>query len=192
MKLRLVSFAIAALLASPAYSMLYVLNPENDGILDGTNISGYYPHIILSAPGTALNDVFSTASYFSGLQVFGYDDGLGPSPSWQHVNALRGDFSAPVDWVSVSFETDTSPILEIFDSSDMLLGSVTGTVGNVTLTLADPNIAYFIARAPFMANDQGDIWEIQFNVVPEPSSLALAGLGALVAGAVAWRRRAST
>lgn len=170
---------------------LYVLDPHADGVPTGTELSGYYPYVYLWAPETAGTSVYSVESPFSGNQVFGYDSGFGLRSGWHYVLGLRGDFSAPVDWVSVSFESDTIPILEIYDLADNLLGSVTGSYGNVTLRIADPIIAYFIARTPFMGNDQGEILTIEFNVVPEPTTLALAGVGALIAATIARKRRAA-
>lgn len=186
-RLLIVGISIFAVLTHTASAMLHILNPQNDGIAEGTDISTYYPHIALSALGVSSTSVYSTASSFSGDQVFGYDDGFGPDPSWSFATGLRGDFNAPINWVSVTYESDANVILEIYDASNNFLDS-TSLFGSGTLSLTNASTAYFIARIPFMGNDQSDILEIRFEVVPEPSTMALFGAG-LAAVAVRARRR---
>ncbi len=182
---RAVVLAVALLKAvgSTSQGLLYVANPQTDAIPDGTDISTYYAFLTLSSSHSGSDTaVYATESPFSGNMVFGYDEGFGPDPRWHFATWMQGNFSAPVDLVELDFEADTTVTLSIFDAANNLLGT-TNAAGSMmsisTLSLSDPNIAYFRAEATFRGNDQSEFAEIRYNVVPEPFAVGLFAAGAL-------------
>ncbi len=107
--------------------------------------------------------------------------------------AFTGDSTAAYDW-SLSVTRATSTTADLF-------GSLTGgdnsfnetySINGVDATASGANSTFTFNAVGLLFGstlglDQGELSNVQYNVIPEPSSMALLGLGAL--GLLARRRR---
>jgi len=188
--------ALLGLLAACGSSVrAAVIMVEPDAFPAGTNISNAYPGVTLSSIGSDPR-VFSftptLAPASTGARVFGhftpFEEQWGDGANYD----LRADLATATDSVAVDIignDSSDQGTLRAFNAANVQVGSQTsgivglGVIQTLTITRPSPDIAYIIASGTTLETVNLD--NLRFSI-PEPSSLALAGMGGLV---IAWRRR---
>ena len=170
-----------------------VISIDADGYPNGTDISTAFAGITLSSVGGVTG--------LDGL-VYAWGDGLASTPTNVFANnlsyqrqwhagitdrfALRADFTYPADSVTIDIIGDDQGdigVLYAYDAADTLLGTVTshqleyGEVFTATINRVSFDIKYIIAGGA--ADNTVHLDNLTANV-PEPASLVLLGLGALL------------
>ncbi|QDU39330.1 PEP-CTERM motif protein [Maioricimonas rarisocia] len=193
---------VALLLAAPQLEAGLVI-VEPDDFAAGTNISNAFAGVTLSAVGTQTGgvDVFSVAGPHAstGSFVFGHDPTVLDPFDWTRLfdyAQLKATFYKPTDFVSIdivglnSTSSFFSGRLQAFNSSGTSLEIASanallfaGDVKTIAIHRPQQDIAYVLASGD---TDFNSLDNLQFSAVPEPSSLALLGIGC---AAIAVRRR---
>jgi len=111
-------------------------------------------------------------------------------------NPIRLDFSSVVSAVGFDVHYNHNPVLfEVYNSLDVLLDSFFGSpndftpiTGYIGLDVGAPNISYTIISVPALPTTHNLVIDniIYQASIPEPTTLALMGLG--LAG-IGWKRR---
>ena len=207
---RIAAFSIFALtlslvaMPSAAWGMLFVVDP--DDFAAGSDLTNAFPPLTLTVEGRPTSTVIARDGFSdfngrnlatTGDNVFGYEPTLAPVTNgkvWDEntYGRLRVDFRGrSVDWVQIDliFDDDDIGGLWAFDRDGNLLDSFIGSgdgrgpIPFLTATVEAKGIAYVLAGG---VNLEGHFLDnLKYNVVPEPSTLALLVAGLL---AVAWRR----
>jgi len=189
-------------LVSPASAML--VTADADGFADGANISNAFGGMALSSVGgyTGLDGV-----------VYAWGDGLASTGASVFANnlsfqrqwyaeplegfALRADFDQPANYVAIDIIGDDSGdfgVLEAYDSLGTLLDSVVspqlsvGQIWTAQINRTSFDIAYIIAGGSAATEDTVHLDNLSANVVPEPVTIWLLGMGSLL---LTTRRRRS-
>lgn len=157
-------------------SLGVTFSAEEDGVAVSPTIQS--PDVFFGVPA------FSGTNYANNQIV-----GFGPSDLDNRADVFTMTFASPV--TNVSFYADpngsSDPVFNVYDASGALLETI--TVDNpdwILVTLSSTNISRIEGIQP------SDTWnfsvdDLSFDVVPEPSTLAIAGLGLLSLGM--FRRR---
>jgi hypothetical protein len=179
---------------------------DPDTFPDGSDISNAFDGVTLSSigsyngPGAPLDGhVYALTSDFAstGTNVFGnnlpgttIDDTPGSRLWYQSSDLaqayrLRVDFDNPANYVSIDFISNNGNdqgILEAYDSMGNLLSSViavsSGAPHGAEIIWPSFDIAYVIASGT--GGEALCLDNLQANVVPEPATVLLVGLGGLL------------
>jgi hypothetical protein len=206
---KLLTVAAVLALAGSASAQTFTINFDTDAagnpIPEGATFANQYaawgvtavPNIFNPANGWATNTdmtITSTdtgggylASYGKILHAFG-----NVYPGWL---AEDGDpnfglfFNQPIDSISVGFTGDSSGLSEVdaFDSQGNFITGAVVSGGNINLKtvtlsgLAGLGVTTISAISPGSFGDWVGVVSITFTYVPAPASLALLGMGGLVA-----------
>lgn len=210
---------IAVLAAAAGQAQAGMVTVDPDGFATGTSLTNAFSGVtitqgngetnITAAPGLTGTQQFAihgAVSDFPG--EFTYLP-LSPSATLSDTLAasqisffiLRFDFDAPTDFVSLDLIPNDGfdpGSISAFDSSGNLIGfdsfdGVSLTAARHTLSISGSGIKTLLAAGDNDGNNL-EIDTLTYNLVgvspvPEPSSLALFGIGACVAGVGAARRR---
>lgn len=193
---RLLAAALVSL--APGSAQAALISVDADPFADGTILNNLFPEIVLSGVGTDTDgNVYARTNALNSTvpKVFGNSSNF--DPAWiPSGRALRVDFNMLTDLVSLDvIANDDSDVgsLQAFDSSDVLLDLVTtstlmlGEVETLTIARGSSDIAYILATG--FGGDNVHLDNLRYNLVPEPTSIALIGTaGPLFVGLV-WRRR---
>jgi hypothetical protein len=175
------------------------INIEPDNYAHMQVLDTISPHVTLSTGAFSDNRPTFTVGAFTdpvgastGTKVFAHAAGI---PFWNANRTFRMDFhsvvtSIQLDYIGSGFQGNLyRGRLDAFSSTGALLDSyLTAPLGEhqiETMTVAAPQIAYALAYPP--EDPFGDLDNLRFTVVPEPTAAALAGLAAW-AGLLARRR----
>ena len=199
--LHVVAFACCISVAAQAA----LLTAEPDYFADGADISAPFSGLTLSSVGPYAGTggsldgrVYSRDSAFAstGTRVFG-NNLIGTDAAstprnqlWYQSSTLlsayrlRADFDGPADYVSIDFITNNGSdegVLEAYDSGGTLLASAdafsSGGPDTVEISRPSYDIAYIIASG--VAGETLCLDNLTVNVIPEPATLLLLGLGGL-------------
>lgn len=190
----LLPFALFLFMSSSVNAIL--VSADADGYSNGTDISTAFDGITLSSVGS-----------YSGLDgvVYAWADGLASTGTSVFANnlsfqrqwyanlavgfALRADFDLPANSVSIDIiGDDTGDYGELFayNSSGILVGYILSpqlTTGQVFRATIDRDwafdIAYIIAGGAVSSEDTVHLDNLTANVIPEPATFCLLGLGSL-------------
>lgn len=173
-----------------------MISIDADGFTEGEEISAAFAGVTLSAVGG-----------YPGLEpvVYAWEDGLASTGTSVFANnlsfqrqwyagqtegfAFRVDFDFWADYVAIDIIGDDSGdygVLNAYNASGTLIDSVLspelgyGEVFTATISRASFDIAYIIAGGAGSTEDTVHLDNLMANVVPEPATLLLFGLGGLV------------
>lgn len=188
-------FAILVVVTAASSANAVIVTADADGYSNGTDISNSFSGITLSSVGG-----------YSGLDgiVYAWADGLASTPSSVFANnlsfqrewyagssdgfALRADFDQLAVSVSIDIIGDDASDygeLRAYNSSDDLLEQFTtpplayGEVYTAMINRASYDIAYIIAGGTASAGDTVHLDNLAANIIPEPATIFLLGLGGL-------------
>ena len=191
---------IISMTVSTAQGLL--VTAEADGYSEGADISKAFIGMTLSSVGTYSEldgHVYSRTSDFAstGISVFGNNlsgtdiQGTPSNQLWYQSSTrtsafrLRVDFDNAANYVAIDFITNNSSdhgILEAYNSMGILLSSIIavsyGPPQEVQITRPTFEIAYIIASG--INGETLCLDNFQANVIPEPSTFLLLGLGAFI------------
>jgi len=189
--------AAALILAMASSAGATIISADADGFSNGTDISTAFAGMTLSSVGG-----------YPGLDgfVYAWSDGLASTGTSVFANnlsfqrqwyadltdgfAFRADFDLPADYVAIDIIGDDYSedigVLYAYNAADILLESVTsdelgyGEVFTATVSRGSFDIAYIIAGGAASTEDTVHLDNLIANVIPEPATLWLLGLGGLV------------
>jgi hypothetical protein len=174
-----------------------IISADADGFLNGTDISAVFDRITLSSIGGYPGLDGKVYSWADGLASTGtnvFANNLSFQRQW-YANpaegfALRADFEQPANLVAIDIIGDDSSDygeLLAYNSSDTLVGYIlspqltTGEVFRATISRDWAfDIAYIIAGGAGSTEDTVHLDNLTANVIPEPATLFLLGLGGLL------------
>ena len=186
---------LVLLVASPAFA--YVVSADADGFGEGGDISAVFTGMTLSSVGG-----------YSGLDgaVYACGDGLASTPTMVFANnlsferqwyanmadgfALRADFATPayctaIDLIGDDYGGDVG-VLYAYNAGDVLLDTVTspllgyGEVFRAEIFSGSFDIAYIVAGGQASGENTVHLDNLSANIVPEPCTIGLLGLGGLI------------
>jgi len=188
---------VALILFMSSSGLALLVSVDADGYSNGTDISGAFDGITLSSVGgypglDGLVYAWGDALASTGTNVFAnnlsfqrqwyadYDDGF----------ALRADFDQPAGYVSIDIIGDDAGDygeLLAYNSSGILIGYVmtpqlsTGEVFTATIDRDWAfDIAYIIAGGAAAFGDTVHLDNLTADVIPEPATFLLLGIGSLI------------
>jgi len=189
--------AAALILAMASSAGATIISADADGFSDGTDISTAFAGMTLSSVGG-----------YPGLDgfVYAWSDGLASTGTSVFANnlpfqrqwyadltdgfAFSADFDLPADYVAIDIIGDDYSedigVLYAYNAADILLESVTsdelgyGEVFTATVSRGSFDIAYIIVGGSPVTDDTVHLDNLIANVIPEPTTLWLLGLGGLV------------
>ena len=197
---------------TPQAEALTIVEP--DSFANGANISNAVPGVTLSAFSTApllgftltnANVISRTSGFAStGTRVFGNVsfNNIEDTTWFAGDHQFRADFTNLVNFVSIDIIANDlfdPAILRVFDSGNTQLASFTttgtagvGVVEVATITRPNFDIDHLtINNPPAVQVDTFLLDNLQFNPVPEPSTMLLLGSGLAGLGFFRWRRKAA-
>jgi len=182
-----------------------LISADADGFTDDSDISSVFSGMTLSSVGG-----------YEGLDglVYAWGDGLASTGTGVFANnlsfqrqwyageadgfALRADFDGPADYVAIDTIGDDYGgdvgVLYAYNSADVLLGTVTsgelgyGEVFRAEISRPSFDIAYIIAGGEPSGQHTVHLDNLAANIVPEPMTLSLLALGAVILKAARGRR----
>lgn len=179
----------ACLLATSGHAQLTTIDPDN--YPNATVLTHASPWATLSS-ANANNEastfftITATAENFPGYAPTGSNVfGVSGVNFFNNDQRLRIDFSQPTDLVSLAFGggnffSGETAHLDAYGSNGNLLASyisqprLGGSFETLTLTRANPDIAWAVAYLPSDGGSFARFDRLQFNAVPEPSGFAFA------------------
>ncbi len=200
-------WAAAVVLVFSVEAYCVGISADADGFADGVDISTSFSGLTLSAVGG-----------YEGLdgRVYAWGDGLASTGQAVFANnlsfqrqwyagstdgfALRADFDQPADYVAIDIIGDDYGgdvgVLYAYNSADALLETVTtpvlgyGEVFSAAISTGSFEIAYVIAGGEPSGQHTVHLDNLTANIVPEPATVFLLGIGGLVLiGRIRNRRR---
>jgi hypothetical protein len=174
-----------------------IISADADGFPNGTDISAVFDGIILSSVGgypSLDGKVYSRADGLASTGTNVFANNLSFQRQW-YANlaegfALRADFERPANLVAIDIiGDDTSDYgeLQAYNSSGILVGYILSpqlTTGEVFRAAISRDwafdIAYIIAGGATLTEDSVHLDNLTANVIPEPATLCLMGLGGLL------------
>ena len=174
-----------------------IVSIDADSFANGANISNLFSGITLSSVGGYAGLDGKVYAFEDGLSSTG-DNVFGNNLSFQRQwfadlaggFAFRADFANPADSVSIDiigddFSGTDIGVLYAYNSAGILLDTITtnplslGQVFNAQITRPSFDIAYVIAGGSNLTEDTVHLDNLRVNVVPEPATILLLGLGHL-------------
>jgi hypothetical protein len=174
-----------------------IVSADADGFSDGTDISTAFAGMTLSSVGG-----------YTGLDgfIYAWGDGLASTGASVFANnlsfqrqwyanltdgfALRADFDQPANYVAIDIIGDDYSgdigVLYAYSAADVLLESVTsdalgyGEVFTAAISRGSFDIAYIITGGSPSTEDAVHLDNMTANIIPEPTTLCLLGLGTLI------------
>jgi len=174
-----------------------IISADADGFYNGTDISAAFDGIILSSVGGYPGLDGKVYSWADGLASTGtnvFANNLSFQRQWSadpaEGFALRADFEQLANLVAIDIIGDDWSDygeLRAYSSSDILVGYIlspqltTGEVFRATISRDWAfDIAYIIAGGAVLTGDTVHLDNLTANVIPEPATLCLLGLGGLL------------
>ena len=174
-----------------------IISADADGFYNGTDISAAFDGIILSSVGGYPGLDGKVYSWADGLASTGtnvFANNLSFQRQWYadpaEGFALRADFEQLANLVAIDIIGDDWSDygeLRAYSSSDILVGYIlspqltTGEVFRATISRDWAfDIAYIIAGGAVLTGDTVHLDNLTANVIPEPATLCLLGLGGLL------------
>ncbi|MHC4646277.1 MAG: PEP-CTERM sorting domain-containing protein [Planctomycetota bacterium] len=187
--------AVVLVAASPTSGVM--ISADADGFGDGSDISTAFSGMTLSSVGDYVGLDGRVYAWSDGLASTGtsvFANNLSFQRQWYAGSpdgfALRAAFDQAADYVAIDiigndYGGDVG-ILYAYDSSDVLVDSVvSGSLGYGEVFTAEISrgvfdIAYIIAGGAPLTEDTVHLDNLNANVVPEPGTVCLLGLGGLL------------
>jgi len=196
MKIVAFSFIILGISVIPCSGGIVTI--DADGFNEGQDMSAAFSSVSLSSVGGyagldgrvyAFGDGLAT----TGTKVFG--NNLSFERQWfadfTEGFAFRADFLKPANYVAIDIIGDDFTgmdigIFYVYNSSDSLLDSVLtgslryGEAFTAEVTRPEFDIAYIIAGGWADSGDTIHLDNLRVNVIPEPATILISGLGGLI------------
>ncbi len=180
---------ISIILAFTANAHAGIMVVEPDDFADGQDISNPMLGVALqleSGLPVYAYDTLEPDYASTGTKVFGYDAGFGVEPYWDDANVFRATFSAlskyvAIDVVNNDGQGSDNAFMEVFGSGGLLTTIYSSTIdfpGFQTLSFRSESAEISYIRMSSSDGSDFNLDRLQFEV-PEPSTLALMGIGAL-------------
>lgn len=190
--------SIPAALAAPISVAI-----EPDSYADAQVLNGVSPFVTLSTAVPPSNaPTFDVVAYTdaagasTGAKVFAHAGGI---PFWNTSRMLRMDFNAVVTSISLDYTASGfqgnayAGRLEAYSTAGALLASTETALlasgQHATMNVAAPQIAYALAYPP--VDPFGDLDNLHFTAVPEPTACVLSFIALLTASTHRRRRNTS-
>lgn len=187
-----------------------IITVEPDDFAVGSDLTNAFTGVTLTVEDRPAIKVISRDGFYvfngrnlatTGSLVFGQDVLQPPNNTGQDWNEgeygrLRADFDRPTDFVSIdlAFRDDDILALWAFDVNNDLLDMVQGSgdgrnfdVLFASITRPQADIAYILAGG--VSREGAVLDNLQFSVIPEPSTLGLFAIGLTGLGVLMRRRR---
>lgn len=170
---------------SATISNVFFHETANSYALSSSNDAGFAaaPFSNLSPEYQALLSSFGSSEYFNTLQVS--IGGLTPGQDyllqvWSSISNTNAGVST-----RVSGEYDSGNFVDLLTNTT----NANGGLGQYVVGTFTADTATLVLELNGVSNPYISAFQVRVVSVPEPSSLALAGIGAALAGMAVWRRR---
>lgn len=164
--------------ADPPSAGHWYFTPNNAGaLIDVHEFNTYYQDIDLSSGATASTIAAGTATFSLSAYMSSYAD----DTDYGNVQVDFRDGGAAT--------IGTAIISDTLDAGSANVWNLTSTAGQVPLGTTSVRVSLFGTRTAGGAGADGYTDNVDFRIVPEPATIALAGLGAAAAGIGLRRRR---
>lgn len=190
-------------IGSPAGAETVTVDP--DDFAPGTDISNAVAGVTLATrSGNDTKVLALTSSEFSPNKVFGHSGDYPALWGGSDFEWLEARFDTPMKWVSLDFtpndDDDSHPYLTAYEGSGVIQIAHVTTDADltkgvpVTLMVSAPTAIITKIEASWDLTwcDNGELDNLQFDVVPEPSPIVVWSSIGLICGILCYRRKRRT